>query len=1062
VSKDSLAALAAVIAIGMSVSAGGTEPPRAAGFFQDFAWRSVGPFRGGRTRAVAGVATQPNVFYIGAVNGGVWKSDDAGRSWRPIFDEQPTQSIGAIAVAPSDPNVVYVGSGEGLHRPDLSIGDGIYRSADAGRTWTHLGLRSGAQIPELAVDPRDADRLFAAVLGRPFGASTERGVYRSVDGGRNWQRVLFVDENSGASSVAIDPQHPEVVYAALWEARMGPWEDNNDYNGTGGGLFKSTDGGSTWRRIGTGLPDNVSQLNIAIAASQSSRLFVSLATAEDSDYGSSAGLGIFRSDDSGETWARVTQDPRPALRIGGGDLPVLRVDPSDPDVVYSASIVTMKSVDGGKSWSGFRGAPGGDDYQNLWISPADSRIVALVGDQGALVTVNGGQSWSSWLNQPTAQLYHVGVTPGFPYRLCSGQQESGSVCITSRGNDGAITARDWHPVGVIEYGYVAPDPSDADVIFGAGRNQVSKFHISTGQVQSVTPVPIRGGAVRVDRTQPIMFVPQDPRILYYAANVLYRSADRGASWTVVSPDLGRKESGIPPSVGKLHPKDAEKQRGVIYSLAVSPKDANTLWAGTDDGLVWVTRDGGKHWVDATPTELGPWSKVTQIDASHSDAGTAYCSVSGFRIDDDHPQIFRTRDGGKNWQRITAGLGPDAAVNTVREDPVRPGLLFAGTETAVWISFDDGEHWESLQQNLPHTSIRDLWIHEGDLIAATHGRGFWILDDIARLRESSPAMLRESLLEPAPAVRVRRSTWTDTPLAPDEPTGANPPVGAVLEYAFTKDVASVVTLEILDAHGGLVRRLASDDAQNPSEEELRRQLIPPYWSQVTGPLPVTAGVHRVVWDLRYPAPFAATRGYPISAVPGRTPRDPEGPLALPGRYTVRLTVEGRRYERTLRVLPDPRVHVAPQALAAQWQLSSRLGDLLSESSHALVAAKSLNEQLKAVPTGAAPADSARALSGRIDALLAAPKGAAPGTVGLAGTPGRLGGLYESLARADAAPSHALRAAAHGAESAFRSLAGDWQRILGELPALNAQIRAAGLAELRPDQPPARDLNAADEE
>src|SRR5215472_4283129 len=439
-------------------------------------WRMIGPFRGGRTRALAGVPTQPDVFYIGAVDGGVWKSDDAGRTWTPIFDEQPTQSIGAIAVASSDPNIVYVASGEGLHRPDLSVGDGIYRSTDAGRTWTHLGLREGQQIPDLAIDPSDPNRLFAAVLGHPYGPNPERGIYRSLDGGKSWQQVLFKDADTGGSTVVIDPTRPQVVYAALWQDRLGPWEDKNEFQGTGGGLFKSTDGGATWNKLTHGLPDTTSQVNVAICASRPDRLYAVVGTTEPGDYSSAAGLGLFRSDDAGENWARVTTDPRPALRIGGGDLPVLRADPSNPDVVYSTGIVTMKSVDGGKEWQPLRGAPGGDDYQNIWINPTESNILALVSDQGAVVTVNGGKTWSSWLNQPTAQLYHVSVTPTFPYRVCAGQQESGSVCIARGGNVYSVTGRDWHPVGAIKYVYVAPDPLDPDVVYGAGRSEVSKFH----------------------------------------------------------------------------------------------------------------------------------------------------------------------------------------------------------------------------------------------------------------------------------------------------------------------------------------------------------------------------------------------------------------------------------------------------------------------------------------------------------------------------------------------------------------------------------------------------------
>ena len=1060
-----IAALAAVLgALAAPAALAQHLPP---GAYLDLAWRNIGPPRGGRTRAVAGVPGQPNVFYVGAVNGGVWKTDDAGRTWRPIFDEQPTQSIGAIAVAPSDPNVIYVGSGEGLHRPDLSVGDGIYRSADAGRTWVHLGLRGAQQIPELAVDPRDPDRLYAAVLGHPFGPSEERGIYRSLDGGRSWQRVLYKDENTGGCAVAIDPRHPEVLYAGLWEARLGPWEDKNAYNGSGGGFYKSTDGGTSWRRLGAGLPDNLSQLNIAIAPSAPERLYLAVSTTAPGEYASAAGLGLFRSDDGGEHFARAGDDPRPALRIGGGDLPVVRVDPSNADVVYSASIVAVKSVDGGRSWSSWRGAPGGDDYQNLWVSPTDPRVIALVADQGALVTVNGGATWSSWFNQPTAQLYHVGVTPTFPYRVCSGQQESGSVCIASRGNDGSVTARDWHPVGVIEYGYVAPDPLDPDVVYGAGRTEVSKFHWSTGQVQNVTPVPVRGGGVRADRTEPLVFSPLDPHTLYYAANVLYRTTDGGASWTAISPDLTRPAPGAPPSVGKLHVPGAEQQRGAIYSLGVSPLDRGTLWAGTDDGLVWRTADGGGHWSDVTPPALAPWSKVTQIEASHSDAATAYVAVSRLRVDDLHPYAYRTRDGGRSWQSIAAGLPEDAPVNAVREDPLRPGLLFAATERAVWVSFDSGDHWDSLQANLPHTSMRDLAIQGADLIVATHGRAFWVLDDITRLRELKPARLAGAfLVPPAPAVRVQRSTWSDTPIPPDEPLAANPPDGAVLEYFLPREARGPVVLEVLDASGEVVRRYASDDPPSPTAEELGRQLIPPYWVAAPRALARSAGMHRWVWDLRYAPPLTGSRGYPISAVPHATPREPFGPVAVPGRYTVRVTVDGQRLEAPLELRPDPRVALAADGYAAQLRLARALAAEVSDATRALAQARSLRAQLKALPATGTAADVIRAYDARLVTLLEAPEApeapAAAPPPRLPGVQGHLEELYGAVIRADAAPTQAQAAAAATAATELAGLLGTWRGLAAELPALNGQLRAAGLGVLRPELPPPADRDVADEE
>jgi photosystem II stability/assembly factor-like uncharacterized protein len=1025
--------------------------------YQEMRWRMIGPFRGGRTRAACGVPSEPNVFYIGAVNGGVWKSDDYGRTWTPIFDAEPTQSIGAIAVAPSDPKIIYVASGEGLQRPDLSVGDGIYKSADAGKTWTHLGLRDGRQIPALAVDPRDPNRVFAAVLGHPYGPNEERGIFRSLDGGLTWQNVLHKDENTGGSDVEIDPSNPNVVYASLWQARQGPWEDDNSYSGTAEGLFKSTDGGSTWRLLTKGLPSDLVQINVAIAPSAPSRLYATVSTTQPGSYASGEGLGVYRSDDAGENWYRVTTDPRPAMRIGGGDLPMPKVDPSNPDVVYSTSIVTLRSTDGGKTWTAIRGAPGGDDYQNIWINPANPNVILLVGDQGALVTVNGGQTWSSWYNQATAQLFHVTTSNTFPYRVCGGQQESGSVCISSRGNDGEITFRDWHPVGTIEYGYVAPDPLHPDIIYGAGRNEVSRFHWSTGQVQNVTPIPVRSGKDRTDRTEPILFSPIDPHILYYAANVLFKTTDGGESWQAISPDLARPHPGVPASLGSLAAKDpkAEKHRGVIYAVGPSFKTVNTLWAGTDDGLIWLTRDGGKNWRDVTPPDLTPWSKVTQITASHFDDASAYASVSRFRIDDLGPYLYRTHDGGKTWRRITNGLPDNAPADTVREDPVRKGLLFAGTETGVWVSFDDGDHWQSLQLNLPHTSMRDLWIQDNDLIVATHGRSFWTLDDIAPLRQITESVANSSafLFKPEPAYRTRRDTNTDTPIPPDEPAGQNPPVGAILDYFFARPASGAVTLEILDAQDKLVRTFSSMDRPEATKAQLSKQLIPLYWLRPPKILSADAGMHRWVWDLHYPAPTPTRHEYPIAAVPHDTPRFPLGPRALPGKYTVRLIANGSVYTAQLTVKMDPRVKIPALGLEQQFHLQTRLASVLTRSSEAVLQARSIREQLqKLLDQSSGPLrESITALEKKAAAVLGTSEESF-GSVSPELTLNRLNNdasiLYDIVDKADATPTTAQVKAAAETERDLSVVMNQWDELkAADLAALNRQLRDAALPEIQ---------------
>ncbi len=1021
--------------------------------FHDLHWRNVGPFRGGRTRAATGVPKQPNVFYMGQVNGGVWKSDDYGRTWNPIFDSQPTGSVGAIAVAPSDPRIIYVASGEGLQRPDLSVGNGIYKSTDGGQTWTHLGLRDGQQIPALLIDPRDPNHLFAAVLGHPYGANEQRGVFVSTDGGQNWQKSLYVDENTGASDITMDPSNPDVLYASMWEAREGPWEFGNTYGGTHGGISKSSDGGKTWTKLTKGLPA-VEQAYIAIAPSDSRRVFATVAFGAE--------VAIYRSDDAGDNWRRITTDTRPATRIGGGDLPVPRVDPKDPDTLYSTSTVTWRSSDGGQTWAALKGAPGGDDYQNIWINPNNPDIILLVGDQGALVSVNRGRTWSTWYNQPTAQLYHAIADNAFPYRVCAGQQESGSVCVSSRGNDGVITFREWHPVGVIEYGYVAPDPRDPDIVYGAGRGQVSKFHRATGQVEIISPGPgPKGERYRADRTQPIMFSPVDPRVFFYAANVVFKTLDGGNTWQTISHDLTRPHPGIPSSLGSMAAKDpaADKQRGVVYALAPSFHNVDTLWAGTDEGLIWITADGGKNWKDITPPALTPWSKVTQLEASHFDEKSAYASVSRFRVDDLTPYIYRTHDGGKTWQLITAGLPDDAPIDTVREDPVRKGLLFAGSETSVWVSFDDGGHWQPLQLNLPHTAMRDLWIHGTDLIVATHGRSFWILDDITPLRQFDEKAMSAAawLAHPATAYRVRRSTNTDTPMPPDEPLAENPPDGAVLDYYLAQASSSPVTLEIVDAGGKTVRRYSSTDEPDITDADLKTQAIPIWWVRMPRILPAGAGLHRWVWDLHGAAPDSLRHGYPISAVPHDTPRLPQGPTALPGVYTVKLTADGHTYTAPLTVKIDPRVKTPLPGLQQQYAAEKQLAGIVGHTTAAIREARATQEQIDKIAHDATGpvAEHLAALSKKIKAVLGT------GVSGLLAVNGEASGLYGEIDSADAALTAAQSAVLDKIGRDVPAAMDGWNKLkTGDITAINAELKAANLTEIKTNSKPSHEEDSDD--
>jgi photosystem II stability/assembly factor-like uncharacterized protein len=885
--------------------------------FSEMRWRMIGPFRGGRTVAASGIPGNTNVFYVAANNGGVWKTTDAGRVWTPVFDEQPTGSIGVLAVAPSSPDTLYVGSGEGLQRPDLSVGDGIYKSTDAGKTWTHLGFRDAQQIAGLAVHPRDPERVYAAVLGHPYGANADRGVFRSQDGGKTWTRVLYKDENTGASAVALDPANPDVVYAVLWAARQGPWE-NGEWQGPESGLFKSRDGGTTWKKLTKGLPtfaEGLGRIGFSVSPADPRRIYATVDAAEGKG-------GIYVSDDAGESWTRANGESRVWDR--GGDFAEVRAHPKNRDEVWAANTSTYRSTDGGRTFTPVKGAPGGDDYHTIFIHPENPDVILLAADQGATISVNGGATWSSWYNQPTAQLYHVSTDDRFPYWVYGGQQESGSVAIASRGDHGAISFRDWHPVGAEEYGYVAPDPLDPDVVYGG---KLTRFRHSTGDVQDVSPAPLRG-KYRFLRTAPVVFSPADPRVLFYAGNVLFRTTNGGKSWDVVSPDLSREAPDVPDSIGIYRKPEMAKQarRGVIYTVAPAKRDVNVIWAGTDDGLIHRTADGGKTWANVTPPALTVWSKVSLIDASPFDDLTAYAAVNRFRLDDLKPHVYRTHDGGKTWKKIVKGL-PEDPVNAVREDPFRKGLLYAATERMVHVSFDDGENWQPLRLNMPATSIRDLVVHGDDLVAATHGRGFWILDDVTPLRQLDAKMAADApfLYAPQTAVRVRRNRNTDTPLPPEEPVGQNPPDGAILDYVLGARPAAPVTLEILDGKGTLVRRFASDDAPEPLVEPL---VVPAYWVRPPRILSAAPGMHRFVWDLRFPPPPVLEHEYPISAIAGDTPREPRGPFVLPGSYTARLTVGGTVLTRTLTVKMDPRVAMSDADLAAQFALLQRITGALA--------------------------------------------------------------------------------------------------------------------------------------
>ncbi|HEY2934122.1 MAG TPA: glycoside hydrolase, partial [Acidobacteriota bacterium] len=916
------------------------------------------------------------------------------------------------------------------------------------------------------------------------------GVFRSTDGGRTFQKVLYKDENTGASDIEFDPANPDIIYAALWEARQGPWE-NGAWSGTGGGIFKSSDGGATWRQLTNGLgsgADGVVQADLAVAPSNPKRIYASVA--------SGRGVGIYRSDDAGESWSRATTDPRPAGRIGGGDLPVPAVHPKNPDIVFVASTVMWKSTDGGKTWTGIRGAPGGDDYQRIWINPNNPDIILSASDQGAIVSVNGGQTWSSWYNQPTAQLYHVAADNAFPYRVCGGQQESGSACVSSRGSDGQITFREWRPVGVDEYGYAAPDPLDPDIVYG-GRN-VTRYDRRTGQAQTVGPRPIRPSDFRTLRTAPVLFSRVDPHILYFAANTLWKTNNGGQHWQQISPDLSRKTWEVPAGVGKYRNSDTAKasQRGVIYTVAPSYVDVNRIWAGTDDGLIHVTADSGLHWKDVTPPELTPWAKVSLIDAGRFDAQTAYAAVNTLRLDDMRPHIYRTHDGGKTWTHITNGIPDGGPADVVREDPKRKGLLFAGTEREVYVSFDDGDHWKSLRLNMPASSVRDLIIKDDDLVVATHGRGFWILDDITPLRQlnqdeiraaaarertvsdgaagsraplSAPSAAKTVLFRPQVAYRVRWNMNTDTPLPADEPRGENPPEGAIINYYLKSTASGPVTFEVLDAAGKPVRRYSSSDSVEAPDPATAP--VPLYWYRPPQVLSTTAGMHRFLWDLHY-QPLSAgggRGGLPIAAVPHNTVPAPVSPWAEPGRYIVKLTVNGASYRQPLTVKLDPRVKRSAAGLAQQFSLSKAMYDGALELQAALKDLRAIRAQVKQLQERAGIGSLSQTLAS-FDRKAAALEGSSgsgrfgsggfspgiPGAVTNAGGEETLAGMSGSLIQAmgllqgaDAAPTTQLVAAVAARRQELAKVLARWNTLkTRDRATLNAQLKQANLAVISP--------------
>src|SRR5215203_1024074 len=838
-------------------------------------WRMIGPFRGGRINAVSGVVGQPDTFFFGSVGGGVLKSLNAGRTWAPIFDTTNVASIGAIGVAPSDANVIYVGTGEADMRDSIAFGNGVYKSTDAGKTWKHLGLENTKQIGRIIVDPKNPGTVFVAALGNVYAPNPDRGVYRSRDGGATWQKVLFNNNDAGAIDLAFDPTDSKIVYATLWNVRRPPWFIYTPANGPGAGIFKSVDGGSTWKEISEGIPvEGRGHIGISVAPTNRNRLYAVVDAKEG---------GVFSSNDGGATWTRLSSDKR--LWDRGWYFEKVTVDPKNADVVYVMNTSMYRSTDAGKTWTPIKGAPGGDDYHQLWINPDDPRRMILASDQGAIVTLDGAATWSSWYNQPTAQIYHVAADYRFPYWVTGAQQDSGAVGTPSRSIHSDISNRDWEGLCAGgEAGYTAPDPLHPEILFGG---TVSRCNVLTGETKNVSPErgATAGGATpgqfRHAWTQPLVFSQADPHALYYANQFLYKTTNGGESWTQISADMTRADPGVPSNLNEAAAADApaDKRRGVIYTVAPSPLRAPTIWIGTDDGLIHLTKDDGKTWQNVTPPALTSWSKVVMIAASHFDVNEAYAAVERHQLADYEPHIYRTVDAGKTWTEVIKGLPPGVYVQTVKEDPVRRGLLFSGTERAVFVSFDNGGHWQSLQQNLPPASMRDLAIHDDDLIVATHGRGFWMIDNITALRQINDDVAKRSthLFQPAEAILLTPGSDNGTPMPRDEPLAENTPYGAMIDYYLKTNVSGPLTLEILDPAGDVIRKFSSEDKAPPVNLETLN--IPAYWVRASEPLSTAAGMHRWIWDLRPaapPRPAGTGGGFGVRG---------GAPLVLPGTYTV---------------------------------------------------------------------------------------------------------------------------------------------------------------------------------
>ena len=1036
-SMASLALLVAAPAVAADNAAPHPAPIDQA-LFKALQWRGIGPYRGGRALAVTGVAGAPDTFYFGAAAGGVWKTTDAGNSWKPIFDSQPMSSIGAIAVAPSDPDVIYVGTGEGALRGDITYGDGVYKTTDGGKTWRHIGLADSRQIGAVIVDPGNPDVVLVAAIGHAFGPNSERGVFRSTDGGATWSKTLYKDEHTGAIDVTFDPSNARIVYAALWQVQRQPW--NFSSGGPGSGLYRSADGGATWTELkGHGLPDGIlGRIDVSVSAADPHRVYAMI-EAKDG--------GLYRSDDGGTAWRRVSDDGR--IRQRAWYFSKIYADPKSVDTVYALNTGMLKSADGGKSFKLVSATHG--DHHGLWIDPADPRRLINCNDGGASISLDGGLSWSTQDNQPTGAYYHVSVSPGFPYWIYGAQQDNSNVAIASYDDEGVITTRDWFAAGGGESGFVVGDPRDPKIIYSDAENQFARYDKVREQDQDISPWPVDNSGHpasellhRFNWTSPLILSSHNPDVLYAASEVVWKSVDHGASWSIISGDLTRNDRTKQTASGGPLTKDitSVEYYDTVFALAESPLKQGLLWAGSDDGLAHVSTDGGGHWNDVTPTAMPAWSSIDMIEPSPHDAQVAYLAVDRHKLDDTQPYAYRTADSGKTWTPITVGLPDGAVVHAVREDPVRQGLLYAATEKGVFVSFDDGGLWQSLQLNLPATPIHDLTIKGDDLVAATHGRSFWILDDVTPLRQIGTETDQQAVVLYTPQIALRLHY-------PDEvnsrrPVGEDPPAGALIDYVLKTEPPGELTIDIIGPDGAVVRHLSSTRSS--------KEVQPPEWPDQIVPndrIPAKAGMNRLVWDLRMTDPAQI----PGAFYSGPAPR---GPLVPPGRYQVRLSVGGKTSTQPLVVIADPRLQNADAAIGAKTGLAIATEADIDRLHRAVNAVRETRAFLEKAQQSLAGKPSAGALTAEADRLdhQLDPIEQTLMQVNMKGSeanlafPGMLNEQFASFALsledADTAPTAQHRAMYQSLHAQLGDVLARWQVLqAGDLAAFKAKLAGAGV-------------------